>query len=179
MTSPTPLSSRPNERRVLQLSLVCGLVLLLLGVFLPLMTVAQFWLFENQFSLLSGLWLMLQEGRWLLALLIFGFSLLLPLLKITVLIQVLRQSAKEGPASTALLRTLHWMHLYGKWSMLDVFVVAVLLASIKLGAIAQVQIHSGLYAFAAAVLLTMLVTARVTYLTQEPSKRTDSTAAER
>ena len=67
-----------------------------------------------------------------------------------------------------LIRHLHWMHLYGKWSMLDVFVVAVLLASVKLGALAQVQIHSGLYAFAASVLLTMLITARVTYLTQSP-----------
>ena len=60
------------------------------------------------------------------------------------------------------------MHLYGKWSMLDVFVVAVLLASVKLAGLAQVEIHSGLYAFAASVLLTMLITARVTCLIREP-----------
>ncbi|OQX45604.1 MAG: paraquat-inducible membrane protein A, partial [Candidatus Sedimenticola endophacoides] len=53
------------------------------------------------------------------------------------------------------------MHEYGRWSMLDVFVVALLVVSVKLDAIARVQIHYGLYAFSAAVLITMLVTARV------------------
>jgi len=56
------------------------------------------------------------------------------------------------------------MHLYGKWSMLDVFVVAVLVVSVKLGAIASVEMRYGLYAFAAAVILTMYVTARVVSL---------------
>ncbi len=162
------LGARPRERRLLQLLLVLALLLLLLGVFLPLMTVEKLWLIENSFSLLSGLWLMLLEGRWLLALLISSFSLLLPLLKIAVLLRVLRLAAQRTGSSAMLLRSLHWMHLYGKWSMLDVFVVAVLLASVKLGALAQVQIHSGLYAFAASVLLTMAITARVTRLTQDP-----------
>jgi len=58
------------------------------------------------------------------------------------------------------------MHQYGKWSMLDVFVVAVLLATVKLGAVANVQLHYGLYLFAAAVILTMIVTARVVKLSE-------------
>jgi len=88
--------------------------------------------------------------------------------KIAVLLRILQLSNRNQGSSVTLIRHLHWMHLYGKWSMLDVFVVAVLLASVKLGALAQVQIHNGLYAFAASVLLTMLITARVTYLTQSP-----------
>ena len=42
--------------------------------------------------------------------------------------------------------------------MLDVFVVAILVASIKLGALAKVEIHYGLYTFATSVLLIMLTT---------------------
>tara|TARA_R110002094_G_scaffold649_2_gene3440 strand:- start:1457 stop:1960 length:504 start_codon:yes stop_codon:yes gene_type:complete len=157
-----------SERLLLGLALFLALGLLLLGVFLPLMTVEKFWLIQNQFSLLSGLLQMLAEQRWFLALLIGSFSLLLPLLKIAVLFRVLSLSEQTGEASVSLARTLHWMHLYGKWSMLDVFVVAVLLASVKLAGLAQVEIHSGLYAFAASVLLTMLITARVTCLIREP-----------
>ena len=57
------------------------------------------------------------------------------------------------------------MHLFGKWSMLDVFVVAVLVVTVKLGAIASVEARYGLYAFTVAVFLTMYVTARVVRLT--------------
>jgi paraquat-inducible protein A len=45
-------------------------------------------------------------------------------------------------------------------------VVAVLVVAVKLGAIAQVEMRYGLYAFAASVLLTMLVTARVVVLAE-------------
>jgi paraquat-inducible protein A len=72
--------------------------------------------------------------------------------------------ARDGDTDR-LEKHLHWMHLYGKWSMLDVFVVAVLVAAVKLGAIASVELRFGLYAFATAVVLTMYVTARVVSLT--------------
>jgi paraquat-inducible protein A len=53
------------------------------------------------------------------------------------------------------------MHEYGRWGMLDVFVVAVLLVTVKLGAIASVKVHPGLYYFGAAVLLMMIITHRL------------------
>ena len=51
--------------------------------------------------------------------------------------------------------------------MLDVFVVAVLVVAVKLGAIASVEMRFGLYSFATAVVLTMYVTARVVSLTND------------
>ena len=53
---------------------------------------------------------------------------------------------------------LNLMHDYGRWAMLDVMVVAMLIVTVKLGAIASIQIHPGLYVFGAAVLLIMLIT---------------------
>lgn len=58
------------------------------------------------------------------------------------------------------------MHEYGRWAMLDVMVVAVLIVAVKLGAIVSVEIHYGLFVFGAAVLLIMLVTRRVVHLTE-------------
>ena len=53
------------------------------------------------------------------------------------------------------------MHDYGRWAMLDVMVVAILIVTVKLGTIASLQIHFGLYIFGAAVLLIMMITGRV------------------
>ena len=122
----------------------------------------KFVLLGNTFSVLSGALGLLKEGKFFLFVVITGFSVVLPLLKMAVLYQLL--SVKQQ-TSTHLDRYLHWMHLFGKWSMLDVFVVAVLVVAVKLGAIASVEMRFGLYAFTAAVLLTMYITARVVSLT--------------
>jgi paraquat-inducible protein A len=57
------------------------------------------------------------------------------------------------------------MHDYGRWSMLDVFVVALLIVTVKLGPIADVQVHFGLFAFCSAMLVTSYVTSRIVNLT--------------
>jgi paraquat-inducible protein A len=51
--------------------------------------------------------------------------------------------------------------------MLDVMVVAMLIVSVKLGAIASIQIHTGLYVFGGAVLLIMLITHQVVKLYED------------
>jgi len=61
-------------------------------------------------------------------------------------------------------RLLQWLGRAGRWSMLDVFVVALLVVSVKLQWIADVEVRFGLYAFGASVLLTMLVHGRLTRL---------------
>jgi len=60
---------------------------------------------------------------------------------------------------------MHLMHEYGRWAMLDVMVVAVLIVTVKLGAVASIEVHYGLYVFGTAVLLLMLITKWVVHLT--------------
>ncbi len=48
--------------------------------------------------------------------------------------------------------------------MLDVFVVAILLVTVKLGYIASVELHFGIYAFATAILLTIFITTQTVKL---------------
>jgi paraquat-inducible protein A len=152
----------PREARRLWLILVITSLLLGVGLAAPIITLKKLVLLENTFSVLSGVIELLKEGQIFLFVVISGFSILLPLLKLCVLYRLL--SVKENKAAN-LERYLHLMHLYGKWSMLDVFIVAVLVAAVKLGAIASVEMRFGLYAFAAAVVLTMYITARVVSLT--------------
>lgn len=158
----TTLAARfPAETRRLRWLIGVTLLLLAVGLVAPIVTLNQFVLLENTFSLLGGALESLRNGEWLLFGVILGFSVLLPLLKLGVLWRMLGRDAHEG---ARLDRHLRRMHRYGKWSMLDVFVVAVLVAAVKLGAIASVEIRYGLYAFGAAVVLTMLITARVVRL---------------
>ena len=152
----------PEESKRLRFILLLTAVFLIVGLVSPIITLQKYILIENTFSVFSGAIQLLREGQFFLFVVIVGFSVVLPVLKIGVLYKLLSPKLQS---SQALDKYLHWMHLYGKWSMLDVFVVAVLVVAVKLGAIASVEMRYGLYAFAAAVVLTMYVTARVVTLT--------------
>jgi paraquat-inducible protein A len=153
----------PGQVRWLQLLIALASALLAVGLVAPIITLEKFVLIENTFSVVSGVWQLIQEGRWFLFVIISVFSILLPVLKLTVLHRLLGRHCHNAER---LHTYLHWMHLYGKWSMLDVFIVAVLVVAVKLGAIAQVEMRYGLYAFATSVLLTMFITARVVVLAE-------------
>jgi paraquat-inducible protein A len=64
------------------------------------------------------------------------------------------------------------MHEYGRWAMLDVMVVAVLIVTVKLGALASIEIHPGLYIFGIAVLLIMFITQQVVSLLEMQAEDT-------
>ena len=151
----------PAESRILLALLVITTVCLAVGLTTPVLTLEKFFIFDNTVSIYSGLVQLLEERRIFLFVIILLFSVVLPIIKLCILFRLL---ASPAHSSETLHRYLHLMHQYGKWSMLDVFVVALLVVVVKLGAVASVETHFGLYAFGIAVLLTMAITARVIYL---------------
>jgi paraquat-inducible protein A len=161
----------PEKARRLRLYIWVASALLLVGLVAPIITLSKFVLVQNTFSVLSGSIQLLTEGQVFLFLVITGFSIVLPVLKLRVLYRLV---SKSEIAKEKIRKQLHWMHLYGKWSMLDVFVVAVLVAAVKLGAVADVEMRFGLYAFAASVLLTMFITSRIVGLTGHSSPGADA-----
>ncbi len=152
-----------RSRRLLRLLALLALVLLIAGMVTPLLTLTRFWMFDEQLSILSGIFQLWQQGHYPLALLILLLSVVLPVLKLLVLFRLLQLSEHPGPR---LQRLLQLIHEYGRWAMLDVMVVAMLIVTVKLGVILSVQVHYGLYLFATAVLLTMLVTRQTVKLLQ-------------
>jgi paraquat-inducible protein A len=133
-------------------------VLFGLGLVLPMMTLTKFFVLENTVSVLSSVYTLLSSGSWLLFLAIFGFSILIPLLKLRLIYILIRAKGRIDATSQ---RWLKLMHDYGRWGMLDVFVVAVILVAVKLGALATVEVHLGLYCFGASVLAMMVLTHRL------------------
>jgi paraquat-inducible protein A len=143
--------------------LVLSFALFVIGFFAPLITVKKFLFFTNRISLFSGLVQLLQEQHYGLFSIIVTFSVLLPLIKIGVLYSVCTRAVWASPKIRA---TLHWMALVGKWAMLDVFIVALLVVVTKVRGLADVEVHYGLYVFAASVMLLNLTAFRLDVLVQ-------------
>jgi paraquat-inducible protein A len=150
------------EAKKLRIILYIAALLLVVGLVSPMMTIEKFIIVRNTFSVLSGVVELFKSGQFLLSAIIFGFSIVIPILKMLVLFR-LTNSASQHCENTH--RYLKLMHDYGRWSMLDVFVVALLIVTVKLGPIADVQVHFGLFAFCSAMLVTSYVTSRIVNLT--------------
>lgn len=132
--------------------------LLIAGFVTPMLTITKLVFFDHSFSVMSGIAQLWRDQQYFLFLVIGCFSVILPIAKILVLFNLLSPTSHHPEHRKKLL---HLMHDYGRWAMLDVMVVALLIMSVKLGAIASIQIHAGLYIFAAAVILIMLITQQV------------------
>ena len=103
-----------------------------------------------------GLW---QDGMWAISAIVFVASILIPLLKLvglTWLLIAVRFCAKRN--RRRLTRLYASLDFIGRWSMLDVFLVAFLAGAVQFGALATIEPRSGIIAFAAAVVLTVLAT---------------------
>lgn len=147
-----------SRRRWINGALLLTAALLITGFLAPLFSFKQFFIFEHQVSLLSALRELLAEGYLLLFIVIFLFSVCLPIAKLALLGLVCNHDFRD---EFRFKRIVHMMDLVGKWSMLDVFVVAVILVAIKLKPVASVEVNIGLYCFTAAILLMMYITHRV------------------
>ena len=108
-------------------------------------------------TILSGIVYFLKHGDWPLALIIFVASVMVPLLKMIalgyLLISVQRHSLIRHRQRTILYRI---TELVGRWSMVDVFVVALMVALVHLGNLAEINPGFGALAFSAVVILTMV-----------------------
>ena len=133
--------------------------MLVAGAVLPMFTFSQFYIFNDTFSLASGIFHLLAEGEPLLFIIVFSFSILMPAWKMVLLYRLLHAQQSNHARRQ---RQLHVLSFLGKWSMLDVFVVAILVVTVKLGAIVSITVHFGIYLFTLAVLASMLLTHRIT-----------------
>lgn len=107
-------------------------------------------------TIMSGVIYFMKTGSWPIALVIFVASVCVPLLKLVVLsgllISVQRKSRWRSRERTVLYRI---TELVGRWSMVDVFVVTILVALVRLGALATIEAGLGVVFFASVVVLTM------------------------
>lgn len=108
-------------------------------------------------TILSGVIYFLQTGSWEIAVVIFVASVFVPLAKLAILlfllISVHNHSRWRPRDRTALYRL---TELVGRWSMVDIYVVTILVALVKLGAVATIEAGPAAIFFAAVVVITMI-----------------------
>jgi paraquat-inducible protein A len=124
-----------------------SLMLLAAGAVAPLLTTERFYFFSNTFSLASALRQLVATDQLLLATVIGLFSFCVPIVKAVVI-----WMAASGRASSRSLLAI--AERFGKWSMLEVFVAALLITALKLGPVAGGTLHYGAYLLAGSVLLS-------------------------
>jgi paraquat-inducible protein A len=114
---------------------------------------------RDEHTLLGGIHELWLGGSWGLAVIVFIASIAVPVLKIGVL-GLLAWTVQYAPRWRRLerARLYRLVETVGHWSMLDVYVVVLLAATVRFGSLASVDAGPGLLSFAAVVVLTLLAT---------------------
>jgi paraquat-inducible protein A len=153
---------------------------------LPIMTLVEIGGFVTPDTIISGMTKFWRQGAYPIAIVIFTASILIPFLKIVALTWLcLAATGKVHPSPTMLGKVYWFTELLGRWSMIDIFVVGILVAVIQLGNFMSITPNLGALAFAGVVMLTMfaamsfeprLLWDQLDKLTPDPSlpKNTDS-----
>jgi paraquat-inducible protein A len=101
-----------------------------------------------------------QSGEWFVGTIVFLASLLIPLVKLLGLFYLVVTTHLRSPhARRTRALILKVIVAIGSWAMLDVFLLAILVALVRLGQIATVTPGPGILAFASVVVLTILASA--------------------
>jgi paraquat-inducible protein A len=139
--------------------LVTAVVLYIPANLLPVMATASV-LGRETHTLVGGILDLWASGSWELSLIVFIASIAVPLLKIAALVLLAwtshRRSRWRQRERAGLYRLVETV---GHWSMLDVFVVVLLVGMVHFGVLATVEVEPGLLAFGAVVVATMLASA--------------------
>ncbi len=144
--------------RLVEPALVLSLVLLIFGLIVPVLRVDKLLIFTDQISILSGIYELMTDGEWFLAIVIGAFSVLAPVYKLDLAFRAWRTHEIGGNRMRRAVRTLD---LIGKWAMLDVFVVALVIFTVKNTGLANAVVEPGLYLFVSSILLSMTAIYRV------------------
>ena len=136
---------------------ISSFILYLPANLLPITITTTFGHPAHSDTIMSGVIYFLQTGSWHIALVIFVASIFVPLMKL-ILLTFLLASLQLGWRWRPLERTRLYRltELVGRWSMVDVYVVTILVALVKLGSWAKVEAGPGAIYFSALVILTML-----------------------
>jgi paraquat-inducible protein A len=149
------LHQRKPHSLMLTAALVsCAAVLYIPANVLPVMNTRT--LFDDEKdTIMSGVLVLLHSGSWPIALLVFIASIVVPLLKIIAL-AVLVVSSWRGSKQHQMQRSelFRLVEFIGRWSMLDVYAVSLLVALVQVSSLAFVSVGWGALAFAAVVVLT-------------------------
>ena len=146
---------KPNSLKRTWALVLAAIIFYIPANLLPVTVVISFGKAQAD-TIMSGVIYFISTGMWPIALVIFVASILVPMLKLIILtfllITVQRKSAWRPKDRTRLYRI---TEAVGRWSMVDIYVVTILVALVNLGNLATIKAGPGAGFFAAVVVITI------------------------
>ena len=148
--------------RSLEITAALSLAALILYVPANVYPIMKMYLYGgySESTVWDGIVLLAENNQWFVAVVVFMASMVIPLVKLAGLFALV-VTARTGWGERLRERTqlYKFIDAIGPWAMLDVFLLAVLVALVKLSTWAKILPGPGLIAFTAVVVLTMLASA--------------------
>lgn len=153
----TSLGSRTNktkmQNRVAAFTLA-ALALFPAAVLLPILEVQRLG-HHHRSSILGGIWDLFAHGSYFVGAVILVFSILLPLGKLIAMLELTWLCSLEERHRA---RTYRWMEIAGKWSMMDVMLLALLVMLVKLSGLVEFHFGPAVIAFSLCVAFSLIAT---------------------
>ncbi len=112
---------------------------------------------EHTTNIWNGVAELFADGEWIVAVVVLVCSIIAPIAKLSAMLALSMPRIIARPEHRAqVYRLVEWI---GRWGMVDVLLVALLVAAVKLGSWVEVSPGPGLIAFASVVVLSLISTA--------------------
>ena len=147
---------RPDSLMRTWALLLTSAILYIPANLLPIMTINSLGQ-GSPSTIMAGVIELMQHGMIPIAAVVFVASILVPTFKLVGIALLLFSVQRHQPLSARQRIIMYrFIEFIGRWSMLDIFVIAILVAVVNFGRIASVEANLGAVAFASVVVLTML-----------------------
>ncbi len=114
---------------------------------------------RNSSTIWGGVVTLSQDREWAIAIIVLLASIVIPFLKLMILFY-LSLSSKQKRNAKFNTKLYHVVEAIGRWSMLDIFILAILVTIMKLGPWAHVEPEVGSLLFLGVVIFTMLASSQ-------------------
>lgn len=154
------VSSHAKLQRVWA-TLIAGVIMMIPANLLPIST-TEFAGATSSDSLMEGVLLFIDMGSYAVAAIVFIASIAVPFSKVGVIFYLLLaiHYRWKHPIHWQM-KLLHYVHFVGRWSMLDLFVLALMMSLVERGQIISFSVGEAAFYFGAAVFLTMISSANL------------------
>lgn len=140
--------------------LLAALPLLVAGLLMPAISITRLFVFTDTYSIAGAVFEFWARGNYLLFVIVFFFSLVFPATKILIALWAWSTGEEDEEAET-LGRLCRLFATVSKWSMLDVFIVALTVLAVEGSLFAAADVHLGIVLFAISVILSTLAIQRL------------------
>ena len=136
--------------------LIAGIIFYIPANLLPMMHVQTFAGTESD-TIMSGVIYFMETGSYLIGSVIFIASILVPVLKMMILFYLIHTVRHRRAAHPKERQKLHLLtEIIGRWSMVDVYVVSIMIALVHFGGLSEIRVGGGAVFFLLVVISTML-----------------------